>query len=263
MCFPGGWFRLAARMNFQSWLSLLVNWFGLPALALLAFVLVYRRWHRVFPLFTVYVIVAELLGIARLISSGAPSGVYAKIYWISEAVSAALALVATYELFLKRLFPSYRRIRIYRTLFPAAAILITVCAAVDALLGGHFSILAKTIHLYIFVRAAGLFFFVALMLIMGRRWNKQELGIAFGFGLDVSASLILLGTWAHSSSRSAIIAGWSVVAYDIACVVWLVCFWSGPVVQSSSSTAALSRQTVHEARKWEDSLKDFISQGKR
>jgi hypothetical protein len=250
-------------MNFQSWLSLLVNWFGLPALALLGFVLVYRRWHRVFPLFAVYVIVAELLGIARLISSGAPSEVYAKIYWISEAVSAALALVATYEVFLKRLFPSYRRIRLYRILFPVAAILITVCAAVDALLGGHFSILAKTIHLYIFVRAAGLFFFVALMLIMGRRWNKQELGIAFGFGLDVSASLILLGTWAHSSSRSAIIAGWSVFAYDIACLVWLYSFWTAPKAQATVSPPELSLDALQEAKKWEGSLKDFMSQGKR
>lgn len=250
-------------MNFQGWLSFLVNWLGLPTLALLGFVLVYRRWHRVFPLFTLYVIAAELLGIIRLASLSAPSQLYAKIYWISDALSAALALLATYELFFKRLFASYRQIRFYRVLFPAVAVLITVGVVVDALLGGHFSVLAKTIHVYIFIQAAGLFFFVALMLIMGRRWNKQEFGIAFGFALDVSASLMLLGTWAHNSSRSAIIAGWSVVAYDIVCLIWLYCFWTAPKAQASISSPALSPEALHEAKKWEDSLKDFMSHGKR
>ena len=98
------------------------------------------------------------------------------------------------------------------------------------------------------------------MLIMGRRWNKQEFGIAFGFALDVSASLILLGTWAHNSNRSALIAGWSVVAYDIVCLIWLYCFWAGPKTQASP---ALSTEALQEARKWEDSLKNFMSHGKR
>jgi hypothetical protein len=248
-------------MHFPSWLYFSVNWFGLPALALLAILLVYRRWHRVFPLFLVYVVGTELIGIARLVSLRAQF--YARIYWISDAIFASLALLATYELFVERLFRSYRQVRLYRMLFPAMAILITLWAVVDALLGGHFSVLAKTIHVYIFVRAAGLFFFVVLMLIMGRQWNKQEFGIAFGFALDVSASLMLLGTWARNSSRSAIIAEWSVVAYDIACLIWLYCFWSAPKHQDATSSPEVSAQALQEARKWENSLKNFTSQGKR
>lgn len=250
-------------MNFQGWLSFLTSWLGLPALAVLAFLLVYRRWHRVFPLFLVYVIAAELIGIVRLVSLRAPPRLYAKIYWISDAVSAALALVATYELFFKRLFPSFYRVRFYRMLFPAAAILITGAAAAMALLGGHFSILAKTIHVYIFVRAAGLLFFVALMLIMGRQWNKLEFGIALGFGLDVSASLILLGTWAHTASKSAMIAGWSLIAYDLACLIWLYCFWTAPTNTDTPSAPELSTEALRKAKKWEESLKDYISPGKR
>jgi hypothetical protein len=249
-------------MNFQGWFFFLVNWLGLPALALLAFVLVYRRWHRVFPLFTLYVIAAELIAIVRLLSLHAPSRLYAKIYWISDAISAALALIATYELFL-RLFPSFYRVRFYRALFPVAAVLITVGAVCGALLGGHFSMLAKTINLYIFVRAAGLFFFVALMLVMGRQWSKQEFGIALGFGLDVSASLILLGTWAHTSNRSGMIAGMTPIAYDIVCLIWLYCFWAAPKDQASTPSPALSAEALQEATKWENSLKDFMSQGKR
>ena len=100
--------------------------------------------------------------------------------------------------------------------------------------------LAKTINLYIFVRAAGLFFFVALMLVMGRQWSKQEFGIALGFGLDVSASLILLGTWARTSNRSGIIAGLTPIAYDIACLIWLYCFWAAPKAQGSTASSALN-----------------------
>jgi hypothetical protein len=248
-------------MNFQGWLHFLVNWFGLPALALLAILLVYRRWHRIFPLFLVYVVGAELIGIARLASLRAPSRLYAKIYWVSDIVFAALALLATYELFFKRLFPSFYRVRFYRTLFPAAAILITAGAVFTALLGGHFSILAKTIHLYIYLRAAVLVFFVILMLMMGRHWNKQEFGIAFGFGLDVATALLLLGTWAHTSIKSAIIAGGAVVTYDVACIMWLYCFWPTPT--QTGTPPELTTEALHKAKKWEESLKDYISPGKR
>ena len=251
-------------MHLQGWLYFFANWFGLPALALLAILLVYRRWHRVFPLFLVYVIGAELIGIARLVSLRAPARLYARIYWISDAVFASLALLATYELFFKRLFSTFYRVRFYRTLFPAAAILIAGGAALSALLGGHFSMLAQTIHLYLFVRAAVLFFFVVLMLIMGRQWTRQEFGIAFGFGLDVFTALLLLGTWARSSSgRSAAISAGAVVAYDIACIIWIYCFWRAPKSEPAVPTEPLSPGALHEAKKWEESLKDYISPGKR
>ena len=249
-------------MHFPSWLYFFANWFGLPALALLAILLVYRRWHRVFPLFLVYVVGTELIGIARLVSLRAQ--LYARIYWISDAIFASLALLATYELFFKRLFPAFYRVRFYRTLFPATAILVTGGAVLVAFLGGHFSILAKTIHLYLFIRSAVLFFFVALMLIMGRQWTRQEFGIAFGFGLDVSTALLLLGTWTHNiSGRSGAIAISSVIAYDLACIIWIYCFWRAPKSESAVPTAPLSPKALLEAKKWEESLKDFMSQGKR
>lgn len=237
----------------------LLNWLGLPALALLAIFLIYRRWYRVFPFFLIYVIATEMIGLIRLAVLRFPQ-IYDKVYWISDTLIAAGAFLATYELFFKRLFPVFYRVRFYRLLFPAVAILVTTAAVLIALLGGHFSILGTVIHIYEFLRAMVLLFFVVLMLVMGRHWDKQEFGIAIGFGLDVSFSLILLGTWIQTSRRSAVIAGWSVIAYDVACLIWLYVFWSAP---KATLTGSLPPDALDEAKKWEGSLKDFIAPGKR
>jgi hypothetical protein len=97
---------------------------------------------------------------------------------------------------------------------------------------------------------------------MGRRWSKPEFGIALGFGLDVSAAFAMLAIVARNGNERGIVNRLPTLAYDIACLVWLYCFWTAPKVQSVPS-APLSTEALHEAKKWEDSLKDFMSQGKR
>jgi len=249
-------------MTPQNWLEFAIDWMGLPALAVLAGILVYRRWYRHFPLFVLYVIGAEVVGVVRLIFMHAPRNIYSQVYWSTDTATAAFAFLATYELFFKRLFPGFYKTRLYRVLFPAIAILITLLVALTALIGGHSSALPTATRVYEFLRASILVFFVALMLLMGRHWNKQEFGIAFGFGLDVSTSLFLIGIWSHTSNRNAVLGRVAVLAYDLACLIWLYCFWSAPPVQASTPSPALSAKALQEARKWEDSLKDFMSQGK-
>lgn len=261
MCFSGGWFTLAAGMNWQDWLRFSFNWLGLPMLALLAGVMIYRRWYRIYSFFLIYVITAEAVGVIRL--AALKSASYDQIYWISDTLLAAAAFLATYELFFKRLFPVFYRVPFYRLLFPTAAILITLAAVLNALLGGHYSFLGTMIHAYEFLRGVTLFCFVLLMLVMGRTWDRQEFGIAAGFGLDIAMSLMLVATWTHTSLRSAILATWSVIAYDLACLVWLYCFWRAPKVEGSQSSPSLPPDALRQAKNWEDSLKDFISPGKR
>jgi hypothetical protein len=55
------------------------------------------------------------------------------------------------------------------------------------------------------------------------------------------------------------LARWSVIAYDIACLIWLYCFWTSPKVQAPDPPAPLSPDALHEAKKWEETLKDFIA----
>ena len=116
-------------MTPQNWLEFAIDWMGLPALAVLAGILVYRRWYRHFPLFVLYVIGAEVVGVVRLIFMHAPRNIYSQVYWSTDTATAAFAFLATYELFFKRLFPGFYKTRLYRVLFPAIAILITVLVA--------------------------------------------------------------------------------------------------------------------------------------
>ena len=250
-------------MSDQSWLQFFIDWMGLPALAALAVLLIYRKWYRPFPFFVFYVIVAESVGIIRLISMRQSPSTYPLTYWISDAALAVVAFLATYELFIKRLFPNFHRNRFYQYIFPATAICLTVLAMSVALHGGHSSLFAKTVRIYAVLRVAILFFFVALMLFMGRLWDKQEFGIAFGFGLDVATSLAFLGILSQSFNQSAMLNRLSVIAYDIACIVWLYCFWPKPAASISAATDTLTPQALQEARKWEKDLKDFITHKKR
>jgi hypothetical protein len=252
--------------------NVVIDWLALPSLVLLACILFYRKLHREFPLFLSYVIATVFVGVARLAASRAPAIVYSYVYWISDIVVVLFALLATYELFIRRLFPNFYKVRFFRYLFPLAAILINLVVVCAALYGNHKRILLLTARVGEFLRAAILFFFVALMTILGRRWEKKEFGIAFGFGLDVSISLASIAivsqtlgsiaNWWHAANRSQIVNRVPTLAYDLACLIWLYCFWTAPK-SASIPSAPLSTQALHEAKKWEDSLKDFMSQGKR
>lgn len=240
------------------WVELLVDWISLPSLVLLAWVLLYRKAHREFPFFFSYVIVTELSNIVRLVALRAHVKEYFNVYWISDTIIAVFAFLATYELFVKRLFPAFYKIRFFRYLFSAAAVVITVPAVSAALMGHHQEALMTMAQVYMFLRAAVLVFFVALMLMMGRQWDKQEFGIAFGFGLTTSTSLALIAIWAHTSASGFIVDRLSLIAYDIACFVWLYCFWSGGRASVKGPAESLQPEMLREARKWEDVLKDWI-----
>lgn len=246
----------------HEWFYFVIDWFALPSLALLACILLYRNQQRQFPLFSLYVIAAELVGLTRLAASGAPSLVYRYVYWISDIVVVLFSLLAAYELFVKRLFPNFYKVRFFRYLFPTIAILVNIGIVLLAIYGNHKRLLLLTARADEFLRAAILVFFVSLMALMGRRWEKREFGIAAGFGLDVSTALAEVAIWSHAPSKNALLSRLSVIAYDLACMIWLYCFWNAPKSEPAVPTAPLAPGTLHEAKKWEESLKDYISPGK-
>jgi hypothetical protein len=230
---------------------------------LLACILLYRKWYREFPLFFCYVVLTEMVGLTRYAASKGSPSVYSKVYWISNLVVVLFALLASYELFVRRLFPRFYKIRFFRILFTLAAILVNVLVVIAAIYGNHKRWLLLSARIEEFLRAALIFFFVALMTVMGRRWEMKEFGIAFGFGLDVAISLASVALWTQASNRSPLVSRIPVIAYDIACIIWIYCFWRAPKSELAVPTAPLSPEALHEAKKWEESLKDYISSGKR
>ena len=249
-------------MGGQNWILSVVDWMALPLLALLAGILLYRKYHREFPLFFAYVVATDVIGIARLLASEGTTKLYYNVYWISDIGLVVFAFLATYELFLKRLFPAFYRVRFFRYLFPGAALLITLLGALSALYGGKLAVLLMIVRGYEFLRATVLFFFVSLMIFMGRRWSKQEFGIAFGFGLDVSATFTVIAIMSRYGNEGQLINRLPTFAYDLACLVWLYCFWSAPKTPANLPLEVLPKEGIHEARKWEEILKDFIASGK-
>jgi len=246
-----------------NWANILVDWFAVPSLALLACILLYRKLYREFPLFFSYVVVTEMVGLARYIASKGSPTIYSYFYWISNLVVVLFAFLASYELFVRRLFPRFYKIRFFRILFTLAVILVNLLVVFAAIYGNHKRWLLLSSRIGEFLRAAVVFFFVALMTVMGRKWEMKEFGIAFGFGLDVAMSLASVTFWTQASKRNPLIGRIPVIAYDIACIIWIYCFWRAPKSEPTVPVAPLSPEALHEARKWQESLKDYMSSGKR
>ena len=246
-----------------NWIKLVVDWMALPVLSLLIGVLLYRKFQNEFPLFFAYVLASDAIGLGRLLAFRSAGHIYYYVYWISDIAVAVFAFLATYELFIKRLFPVFYKVRFFRYLFPIVAAVITILGAATALYRGKLAVLLVTVRVYEFLRATILFFFLALMVLMGRRWSKPEFGIAFGFGLDVSASFAMLAFVARNGYELGIVNRLPTLAYDIACLIWVYCFLTASKGQPSTASPALSAEALNEAKKWEGSLKDFMSQGKR
>jgi len=250
-------------MTATGWIWNLFGWAALPLLAVLAFIFLYRRRVAEFPIFFSYVLVTEAVGIARVFGSSAPQNVYFYIYWFSDIIYSLFALMATCELFIKHLFSGFYKIRFYRYLFMIAVVMTAFGSIIVALISGHAQVLESTIYVYNLVRAAVLFFFVALMLVMGRQWNKLQFGIAAGFALDVAISLADLGIWSHTPSLNVLVGRISAIVYDLACLIWLYCFWTAPKPRAKPLSGTISTERLREAHKWEDALKDFLTLGKR
>src|SRR5580698_4659864 len=113
-------------MALVNWIKWLVDWMALPLLALLAGVISYRKHQREFPLFLAYVIATITIGFARLLTFRSTVEIYYYVYWISDIGIAVFAFLATYELFIKRLFPAFYKVNFFRYLFPIVAVALTL-----------------------------------------------------------------------------------------------------------------------------------------
>ena len=244
-----------------NWSILFLRWFPVAALAALSGIFLVRRIYRQLPFFFLYLISALLLGVFRYLALYWGRLPYFYFYWISDLVISVIILLPFYEVFLRRLFPRFYRVRFYRNLFPAIAALVLLGAIVAALQSPDKSAAFQMASRgFDFMRTGVLTFLMLLMIVMGRNWTRYDLAVCLGFGLQAAVALVNSGvrTWQHHSSL--LFDNMELLAYDLACLIWLIGFWrpEKPVVAEP-----LNPEALQEARKWEEELKKFLANGKR
>lgn len=250
-------------MYTRVWLQVIYS-LSTPALAVLALVLFIRRQHRRIPFFFSYVLIACLSDIAQLMAyqwTSRTSKAYFYTFWISHLATTVLAILAICELILKRLFPQFQKIKLYRSLFPAAAVVIVILAVLTGFQSIRAVILVDIIHGIDFLQVAMLLFFVALMLFMGRQWQRYEFGIVLGFGVDAAAFLSAFAIFTRPGLMRSFAINMPAFAYDIACLVWLITFLK-PEKPAPVPSGPISPEVLTEARKWQEAAKGSMTKKK-
>ena len=239
----------------------IIFWFSLPVLAVLAVLLLYRNALSQFPYFVYYILAGEIIGLIRLLLYNPAGRVYFYAYYMTDVLFAVFSFLAAYELFVKRLFPHFYSVRFYRYLFPAAGLLLTLISVPAAVLAHHRSILLPLIHGLGVLQVTTLLFFVGLMIFMGRRWGRYEFGIALGLGIQAAAVLATSARWVRSPFVQSVLDRLPVIAYDIACIIWLITFLK-PEKQIAVPSGPITPEILTEARKWQEAAKGTVTKKK-
>ncbi|MGC2695180.1 MAG: hypothetical protein WA738_05255 [Candidatus Angelobacter sp.] len=252
-------------MTSANWFWGLLAWASLPLLAVLASVLIWRRLQREFPFFLSYVAVAFLVGVIRFVvyKTCSPTA-YFYVFWCTDVVVVLAALLAIYETFLRRIFPGFAAVRFYRYLFPAAAVVIAFLGFLTALYSADtraaFLITSRVLD---FIRSAVIGFFVAVILFMGRQFSGHEFSIAAGFGLQAAVALANAALRTRMQHAATTLDRFEPLAFDISCLIWLWSFSQTIKPSLPKQTEELHVETLHQAKKWEEVLKDFLTSSKR
>jgi hypothetical protein len=238
--------------NILLWLPILV-------LILVSAILLWRRTYRELPFFFIYILSAWTIGILRYVAFKIGPHPYFYVYWISELAAAVTVSLALYEVFLRRLFMRFYKVRFYRNLFPSISILILLLTIITALQApDRRAAFLMASRAFDFARTSVLVFFVALMAIMGREWKRYDFGIALGFGLQAAVALVNAGVRTQMHYKPTALGTVEVVAYDVACIIWLITFAKAERPLITVSADALAPEALQEARQWENAVKDLL-----
>ena len=251
-------------MSLASLLPNLLFWFSIAVLTAMSAVFVWRRIWRDLPLFFLYIVSAPVIATLRYTVHALSRNAYFYVYWVSELAGAVICSLALYEVFLRRLFPRFHKVRLYRAIFPAAAaaiLLLTIIAALQSSdRNAAFQVASQAFD---FVRTAFLVFFMLLMLLMGRQWSRYDLGITLGFGIQAAAALLNAAVRTRLGHRSHFFDDVETITFEIACVIWLITFLKPEHPDRLQPAEMLDPLVLPQARKWETVLKEWLTPGKR
>jgi hypothetical protein len=249
-------------MNSAAWLWRIVDWGSIPIMAIVIGILAWRKLHREFPFFFTYLLASEATTALRFFTVDRGE-TYFYVYWISEIAICGFSLLVVFELFALRLFPKFYKIRFYRYLFIVIAAIIALGAWLTAMESGNkYTVLIIQSRVFYFVIVGMLTFFVSLMMVMGREWTQYEFAISVGFVIT-NAGAFFVSVLLARAQHQGIVQEIAPITFDIACLLWLYCFWSKERVFNRRGTSTLQPEMVEEARRWQAVLKESILSKKR
>ncbi len=250
-------------MTWPNWLWEVSAWLSLPVLGLLAGLIAGRKLYREFPFFFAYVLTTSVVGVVRFVVYKEYAKLYFYVFWSSDFVLLVVTFLALYETFLRRIFPAFSKVRLYRHLFPAAGAVVAFLAFLTALHSPdkHSTFLTMS-RIFDFLRSAVIAFFVILILLMRREFSGYEFSIACGFGLQAAVALVNSALKTQANYKSTILDHLESVAYDAACLIWLITFWKREKHTEFLSPEQLDPTMLHQARSWETVLKNWLTPGR-
>lgn len=248
---------------FQTLVMGSVRWLPVVAVAWLTAVFAWRRLWRELPLFFVYLLASLLFVATRYVGLFLGRKPYFYIFWTSDLVFSIVVFLPMYEVFMRRLFQGFHRVRFYRMFFPLAAsviLLLTVLTAAQA--QDKNAAFQAASRAFDFMRTAVLVFFIGLMTFMGRKWSRYDLGIALGFGIQAAVALADSAFQVRMHSTPSILFTAELVAYNLSCLIWLITFWKPENPADVLSGEQLDSDIVGQARAWETLLRNWLAPGR-
>jgi hypothetical protein len=239
-------------------MSLLFRYLPLGLLVLLLGVLLRRGAYKICPWFFTYALFGVAADLARFIVHNHPHPYYA-VYWTTEAGYDLLGILVMYEV-LRLVLGSITRAWWANAIFPtllfaAGGIAWLRANAAPAQFGHRLGfyivtgeIAVRLVQVFIF---AGL---VSLVPLIGLRWRQYPFGVATGFGLYATVSLVISTKLSDFGTRFIFL--WNVtslVAYSLAVLIWIWFFSVPQKVETSSSE--LSAPSPGDLKQYKNALR--------
>jgi hypothetical protein len=237
----------------------LLEWYiPVGLLALLLFALLRARAYEVCPWFFAYSVYGLVVSLTRFASHKYPE-LYYSAYWISEAGYDVLGIAVMYEV-LRTVLGGLARDSWARIIFPVilvAGVLLSLARAHAApsqftrrlafyILTGEIAV--RFVQVFIF---AGL---VSLAPLLGLRWRQYPFGIAAGFGLYATVSLLITAKLSDFGTRFMFLFNAvSLVAYSLAVLIWIWFFSTPQKVESPKPE--LSAPSPGDLKQYKDALR--------
>jgi hypothetical protein len=214
-----------------------------------------RGQHRDFPYFFYYTILSVVNEPILLILQKSYA-LYYYGYWVSIALTAALSFAVLYEIF-KNAFRPYEALRdLSVILFRWSALVILLVAGMWAVTSNHPAQVGSITNALLLAERSvrlmqcGLVFFLLLFNeYLGISRRTLLFGIALGFGLFASVSMLVTSAMSHAGVVHVSVLRWiQSGAYNVSVLIWL-----GYTLMAPSRSGAFSSVRSPE---WNSALED-------